>query len=121
MAEQMKIGNVLHGEAGSSCASCNESISGPGENWKEHALARRGNAADRLNTGEFGSSYRVHENPHVELAELFCPHCRELLSVELYLDGEQYRWDYRSLATAQEQGYDAVKEFQQDPEAWISF
>lgn len=119
--EQMKIGNVLHSESGSSCAGCNEAICGPGENWKEHVLARRGNAASRLNNAEFGESYRVHENQHVELAELFCPRCHDLLSVELYLKGEAYRWDYRSLAMAQEQGYDPVAEFREDPDAWISF
>jgi acetone carboxylase gamma subunit len=117
----MKIGNVVHNGEGSSCAACGERISAPGENWKDHALARRGNAADRLNTGEFGQFYRVHENQHVEIAELFCPHCNDLLSVELYLQGEPYRWDYRSLDEARSQGYDAASEFRENPDAWISF
>jgi acetone carboxylase gamma subunit len=116
-----KIGNVVHNGEGSSCAACGERISAPGENWKDHALARRGNAADRLNTGEFGQFYRVHENQHVEIAELFCPHCNDLLSVELYLQGEPYRWDYRSLEEARSQGYDAASEFRENPDAWISF
>jgi acetone carboxylase gamma subunit len=117
----MKIGNVVHREEGASCAECGGALCGPGENWKDRALARRGNAAERLNGAEFGESYRVHENEHVELAEMFCPQCRALLSVEIYLQGEPYRWDFRSLATAREQGYDAVAEFKQDPDAWISF
>jgi acetone carboxylase gamma subunit len=120
-AEQMKIGNVEHGPSGCSCAGCGGTLCGQGENWKEHVLAKRGNAADRLNQGQFGESYRVHENQHVELAELFCPHCHDLLSVELYLKDEPYRWDYRSLETAKEQGYDPVSEFHQDEDSWISF
>jgi acetone carboxylase gamma subunit len=117
----MKIGNVLHAESGSTCASCGHPLGGPGDNWKQHALARRGSAAERLNGGEFGPFYRVHENQYVELAELFCPECHALLSVELYLKGEPYRRDYRSLEAARESGYDAVAEFKENPELWISF
>lgn len=118
----MQIGNITYRKSGEvCCAECDLLLASPGENWKDLVRSRRGNAAERLNGGEFGPLYRVHENPHVELAELFCPSCHGLLSVELYLKGEPYRWDYRSLDEAREQGYDAVAAYKQDPGAWISF
>jgi acetone carboxylase gamma subunit len=119
--KEMKIGNIVHTESGSRCGGCAESLCGPDENWKDHSLARRGNAAERLNNGDFGRFYKVHDNEHVELAELFCPHCKALLSVELYLHGEPYRSDYLTLEAGRSEGYDPVAEFRDEPEAWTSF
>lgn len=121
MSNEMKIGSVVYAESGPSCAHCEEAIGGPDENWKEHSLARRGNAAGRLNGGEFGDHFQVHENEHVELAELFCPHCKALLTVELYQRGEPYRREYQSLESARAAGYDPVAEFRDDPDSWVSF
>lgn len=117
----MKIGNLLWEGGGVHCAFCSERLSDESDNWKDHSLARRGLASERLTPEHFGPSFRVHENPNVEIAELFCPHCKGLLSVELYLVGEPYRWDHRSLDVAREQDYDPMEEFQRDPDAWISF
>ncbi len=103
------------------CAACTVRLCGPDENWKEHAAAARGRAYDRLMRGEFGPWYRVYEHDRVELAELFCPSCGSLLSVELYLTGEPYRRDYAPLAVAREEGYDAQREHAEDPSSWISF
>jgi acetone carboxylase gamma subunit len=118
---EMKIGNVVHRDSGSVCGNCAAALCGPDENWKEQALARREKAAARLNDGSFGRFYKVHDNEHVELAELFCPECQGLLSVELYLNGEPYRRDFRSLEAARADGYDPVVELREEPEAWISF
>jgi acetone carboxylase gamma subunit len=103
------------------CAKCEHRLSSDAENWKEHALVKRGNAAARLNNGAFGRKFRVYENPHLELAELFCPSCKALLAVELYLRGEPLRWTYRSLDTAAKAGYDAVADYAAHPDQWISF
>jgi acetone carboxylase gamma subunit len=121
MSNEMKIGNVVYAAAGPTCEHCGTTICGRDENWKEHSLARRGNAAERLNDGEFGDHFQVHENEHVELAELFCPNCKALLTVELYLHGEPYRREYQSLESASAAGYDAVAEFRDDADAWVSF
>ncbi|HKP18273.1 MAG TPA: acetone carboxylase subunit gamma, partial [Gaiellaceae bacterium] len=103
------------------CAGCRARLCGRDENWKEHVLAVRGNAAERLARGEFGTTYRVYAHERVELAELFCPSCSALLSVELYLRGEPYRRDYAPLGAARSAGYDAEAEYAQDPDSWISF
>jgi hypothetical protein len=63
----------------------------------------------------------VYDHPGVNIVELFCPHCSALLSVELYLADEPLRCTFRRLEDARADGYDAVAEFQKDPEAWISF
>lgn len=117
----MKIGNLVWHDNGVHCAFCEHRLSDESQNWKEFSLARRGLASERLTSDHFGPSFRVQENPNVELAELFCPQCKALLSVELYLLGEPYRWDHRSLEVASEQDYNPMAEFQRDPSAWISF
>ena len=53
--------------------------------------------------------------------EIFCPRCKTLLAIELYLRGEPTRWTFRSLAIASSQGYDPFAEREVDPERWISF
>ena len=117
----MTIGNLLWDGGAVHCARCSERLCDESQNWKDHSLARRGLASERLTPEHFGPSFRVQDNPNVELAELFCPHCKALLSVELYLVGEPYRWDHRSLDVAREHDYDPMEEFQRDPAAWISF
>jgi acetone carboxylase gamma subunit len=117
----MKIGNVVWAGDEVRCARCSERLWVASHNWKDHSLAKRGLASERLTSEHFGPSFRVHDNENVELAELFCPHCKALLSVELYLVGEPYRWDYRSLDVAAEQDYDLAEDFRRDPAAWISF
>jgi hypothetical protein len=79
-------------------------------------MRRRGSTA-----APSARTYRVHAHHRVELAELFCPACEELLSVELYLANEPYRCDYRPLDIAVSQGYDAPAEYAQDTAGWISF
>lgn len=118
---EMKIGNVVWAGEQVQCAHCSERLCDATENWKDHSLAHRGLASERLTPERFGPSFRVHENPNVELAELFCPHCKALLSVELYLVGEPYRWDYRSPELARDQDYDPAREIREDPDSWISF
>ncbi|MGE0862200.1 MAG: acetone carboxylase subunit gamma [Gammaproteobacteria bacterium] len=103
------------------CVPCGARLCADDQNWKAHALVRRGNAAERLNGGGFGDTYRLYEHAELELAEIFCPACKALLSVELYLRGEPLRWSWRSLAVAARQGYDPVAEFAADPTSWISF
>lgn len=119
----MRIGDVVWRQEDRSvaCARCDEVLCEDHENWKEHALVKRGNAAERLNGGDFGSSYAVYENEHLELAEIFCPHCHAILSVELYLQDEPLRWTFRGLDVAREQGYDAAADFAAHPDEWISF
>jgi acetone carboxylase gamma subunit len=119
--QSMKIGNLAWEGDAVHCGVCDERLCDESQNWKDHSLARRGLASERLTPEHFGPSFRVHDNPNVELAELFCPHCKALLSVELYLAGEPYRWDHRSLEVARDQDYDPMEEFQRDPDAWISF
>ena len=119
----MRIGDVIWTAAtrSVSCACCNAHLCADHENWKEHALVKRSNAAERLNGGSFGPSYRVYEHPDLELAEIFCPACKALLSVELYLRDEALRWTFRSLEVAAQQGYDATADYAANPQAWISF
>jgi acetone carboxylase gamma subunit len=119
----MRIGDVVWTEDGKSvqCAHCKATISNADQNWKEYALVKRGNAALRLNNGEFGPTYRVYDNPHLELAEIFCPGCHALLSVELYLAGEPLRWAFRTLEAAAADGYNAKEDWRTNPERWISF
>lgn len=121
MSDSMRIGNVVWADGTVACAHCGHRLCDSGSNWKDHCLARRGSAADRLNAGEFGAAFKVHENAAVELAELSCPGCKAMLSVELYLDGEPYRSDYRTLEQAREAGYDPVAEFRDDAGSWLSF
>jgi acetone carboxylase gamma subunit len=118
---QMKIGNVVWEGEEVRCAHCSERLCEASQNWKDHSLARRGLASERLTPEHFGPSFRVQDNANVELAELFCPNCKALLSVELYLIGEPYRWDYRSADVAGAQGYDPAQEWRDDPSSWISF
>ena len=119
----MRIGDVVWDEATSSvaCGRCEARFCGTEENWKEQALVKRTNAAERLNSGDFGPAFRVYEHDDLELAEIFCPHCKALLTVELYLRDEPMRWTFRPLAVARTQGYDPVAEYEADPEGWISF
>lgn len=119
----MRIGDVVWREDDHSiiCANCDSWLSSDTENWKEYALVKRTNAAERLNGGDFGNTYSVYEHPDLELAEIFCPNCKSLLSVELYLCDEPLRWTYRSLPVAAKSGYDAVADYAADPSAWISF
>jgi acetone carboxylase gamma subunit len=119
----MRIGEVIwkQEEHCVSCANCDTRLSADDENWKEHALVKRTNAAKRLNGGEFGPTYRVYEHPDLELAEIFCPACKTLLTVELYLRDEPLRWTYRSLSAAARSGYDVVADFAAHPNEWISF
>jgi N-methylhydantoinase B len=103
------------------CAVCAARVCGPEQNWKEHAATARGRAYDRLGRGEFGPWFRLYEHDRVEVAEFFCPACRALLSVELYLAGEPYRRDWAPLDVARATGYDARREHAEDPSSWISF
>lgn len=103
------------------CARCSGVICRDDQNWKEHSLVVRKNAAERLNDAQFGATFRVHEHPDVELAEIFCPHCEALLSVELYVTGEPFRWTYQSLDVARRRGYDPVAEMRNAPDQWLSF
>ena len=119
----MRIGDVVWDTDAHEvrCAPCGERLCADDENWKEHALVKRGNAAERLNGGSFGPAYRVYAHADLELAEIFCPACKALLSVELYLRDEPLRWTYRSLEAAARQGYDAPADYRADPDSWISF
>jgi len=119
----MQIGDVnwSTGDHAISCACCGARLCADDENWKEHALVKRTNAAERLNGGSFGPAFRVYEHPDLELAEIFCPSCKALLSVELYLRDEPLRWTFRSLDVAARQGYDAAADFAANPGDWISF
>jgi acetone carboxylase gamma subunit len=117
----MKIGNLLYGGGKVSCASCEAPITEITENWKDHALVRRGPAAEQLSQERFGEAFRLEKNDSVEVAEFFCPECEDLLSVELYLAGEEFRRDFRSLESAREDGYDPVREYRNEPESWVSF
>jgi len=119
----MRIGDVVWNQDDHSvaCAKCDERLSADDENWKEHSLLKRTNAAERLNCGDFGPAYSVYEHPDLELVEIFCPHCKALLAAELYLRDEPLRWTFRSLDVAIEQGYDAAADFAAEPEQWISF
>jgi acetone carboxylase gamma subunit len=120
-SEELKIGKVIWRDSGVYCSHCDAEICGVDENWKDHSLARRGLAAEQLTASRFGPSYKLHPNPRVEVAELFCPTCKGLLSVELYKAGEPYRWDYSTLERGRERGYDPVGEFRNDPDSWIAF
>jgi acetone carboxylase gamma subunit len=119
----MKIGNVVWNleEHAVSCGICGSRLASDNENWKEHSLVRRTNAGERLNSGCFGQTYQVYDHPDLDLAEIFCPFCKSLLTVELYLRNEPLRWSYRSLRLAAEAGYDAVEEYNANPGDWISF
>jgi len=119
----MRIGDVVWHEATSRirCGHCDGDISGFDENWKEHSLIKRSNAHRVLNSGKFGSEYKVYENENLEIAEIFCRHCNALLAVELYLVGEPLRWTYRTLQGAVKAGYDARQDFLDNPDKWISF
>lgn len=118
----MKIGNVRWDADGSvCCARCGTLLCTERENWKEHALVKRGNASDRLNSGEFGPAFGVYPNEHLEFAEIFCPECKGVLSTEFYLRDEPFRWTFRSLEVAAEQDYDAVADLAENPDKWLSF
>jgi acetone carboxylase gamma subunit len=119
----MRIGNVVwsHEQHSVSCGRCGARLSADDQSWKDHALVKRSNAAQRLNSGEFGPAFHVYEHEDLELAEIFCPECKALLAVELCLRDEPLRWTFRSLAVAKSQGYDPVAEYEADPESWISF
>jgi acetone carboxylase gamma subunit len=118
---EMRIANLVWTEDAVSCRHCGARLSSPEENWKDHALVERGLATDRLTGENFGPSYRLGKHEEVELAELFCPGCHALLSVETYLKGEPFRRDYRSLEGAAGAGYDPVGEFRDAPEDWVTF
>jgi N-methylhydantoinase B len=117
----VRIGNVLQDLGGRQdrCADCGYVLARAGHNWKEQCSARRVNASERLNRGDVGPDNRVRAHPCVELAELFCPACSALLSVEFYLTNEPYRWSFRTLADARDAGYDAAAEHETDPQSWI--
>ncbi len=119
----MRIGDVVWNQEDHSvsCSKCSARLSADDENWKDQALVKRTNAAERLNSGEFGPAFHVYEHDDLELAEIFCPECKALLTVEFYLRDEPMRWTFRSLAVAKSQGYDPVAEYEADPEGWISF
>jgi N-methylhydantoinase B len=102
------------------CSACGGVLSAVDVNWKDRVPAFRRPASD-LNARGFGATYRIEPNPTVEVAELFCPHCRTVLSVELYLEDEPYRWDFCPLDVAAAQGYDAATSFAGDEDRWISF
>ncbi|MGE0068409.1 MAG: acetone carboxylase subunit gamma [Solirubrobacterales bacterium] len=119
--EAIKIGKVIWRDEEVVCDGCGNALCANSENWKDHVQAVRGLASERLTAERFGPSYQLRENAHVEVVEFFCHHCRALLSVEIYTDGEPYRWDYQSLAVARDRGYDPVREFRDAPEDWVSF
>lgn len=121
MSSKMQIGSVVYTDSGAKCAHCSQHFCSPEQNWKEHVVANRGRAAERLNNGQFGEHYQVHEHDEVELAELYCPGCKALLTVEIYLKGEPYRREYQTLESARAAGYDPVAEFRDSPGDWISF
>jgi hypothetical protein len=50
----LKIGPIAWAAA-VGCTQCGARLCSRDENWKEHALAVRGNAAERLNSGAFGA------------------------------------------------------------------
>ena len=117
----MRIGNLVWTDEAVSCRHCDTRLSRPSQNWKDHALVRRGLASERLTGGRFGPAYRLAKHDQVELAEFFCPGCHALLSVETYLKGESFRRDHQSLEEARASGYDPVREFELDPDAWVTF
>jgi N-methylhydantoinase B len=102
------------------CSECEQELGPTDENWKDRVPLRRRPAAE-LNDRGFGRHYRIEPNPGVELAEFFCPHCRRVLSVEIYLSGEPHRSDFTPLDVAEGRGYTPAGEREQDPGAWISF
>jgi N-methylhydantoinase B len=121
-ADAMNLGGVEYrpGAGSINCCGCGAAVSDAASNWKDRVPSSRRPAAE-LNERGFGASFRVAENETVETAEFFCPSCKRVLAVEIYLAGEPFRTDYLPLDVAAEQGYEAAADREANPDKWISF
>jgi N-methylhydantoinase B len=102
------------------CASCQTEIAPAEGNWKDFVPHAQGPAVSLEDRG-LGETYKVHPNDAVSVAEFFCPGCKGLLAVELYVEGDSFRRDYRPVEQAKREGYDAAADFAENPGAWLSF
>jgi N-methylhydantoinase B len=118
----LEFGSVLYSSEADEyrCAGCATAIAPGDANWKDYVPHTHGPAVSLEQRG-LGESFRVHENAAVSVAEFFCPDCKGLLSVEIYVDGDPYRQDYRSLERARAEDYDAPADLAANPDQWLSF
>jgi N-methylhydantoinase B len=121
-AAALDLGAVeFHAEAGIyRCTGCGEQLAPAEGNWKDHVPHAQGPAVSLEERG-LGETFKVHANDAVSVAEFFCPGCKGLLAVELYVEGDPYRRDYRPLEQARAEGYDAAADFAENPDTWLSF
>jgi N-methylhydantoinase B len=81
---ELGIAVVIDGEEWK-CGSCGEDLGRVGTNWRDSAVVREVNLADRYR--ELAMYVRPREDPPMVMREFFCPSCAHALVVDVVTDG----------------------------------
>ena len=92
---QFRVGEyleVVSGEGGQRfrCAKCEHDLGPTSDNYKEHALLRRGRLQD---AGPLVGDPALFIDDEMELRQFFCPGCVTLLDNEINRVSEPLPWD----------------------------